>query len=83
MYPGNNSYFWENLKKLQSRFFLILEMVKKRVKISLRFGCQAMSGADGQEKVDSGTSGSQIRVEASHERRNPASERSGGSQGIL
>ena len=67
-------------QKVTVTFFLIREMVKKSVKISLTFDCQAMSGADGQDKVDPGTSGCQNQVQASHEYRNVASARSGGSQ---
>ena len=68
------------LEKLLSRFFLILETAKKSLKFCLTFGILVLSGSDRQEQVDSGTSGSQIRVQASHRYRNSASAQSGGAQ---
>ena len=54
---------FENISKSYSHvLFLNTKMAKKSPKNCLTFGCQAMSGTDSQEGVDSGTPGSQIWV---------------------
>ena len=59
--------FIKYLKKLQSESIFKLDFSEKKSIFCRTFRVQAMSGTDMQEKVESGTSGPQIVVQAYHE----------------